>query len=515
MNKPSWSAGYVSDAPYTLGFYPEMGVEHLAFAAAINGYVLPARPGLRYCELGCGRGYGTLLMAAANPDRSYVGIDFNPAHIQEAKALAERAGIDNVRFVEASFAEMAESGDPELSEFDIVALHGVFTWIGEEVVADVQQFLRRHLKPGGYCYASYNTLPGWTQILPVQKLIREVAVRTPGDSLRGFAAANRLLKAMDTANVGFLKQNPGARARIARFDKHAPQYLVHEYLNEHWKPLYVTEMMAIMSEAKLGYVGLASVIQNRQAFNVPESLMGIYNEAPDFPMRELLKDFIANRQFRRDIYVKGGVRAGKQELERAYENMMLVQFGPFDEEKTEWAIPIGTARPDPKALKLVLEALADGPARIGEIRRHGEKQGLNWNDLPGILEILMDAGVVRVCRADHATVDRAPSERLNRAVLELALGEDTHRYLASPVLGSAITTSYVDRLLAPLILKEGEGAPVDLAAVHDFLQRHGKRITDQGEALTDEEAARTKLGLMIEDVRARTLPHWRKLGIAG
>jgi hypothetical protein len=42
MNKPTWSAGYVADAPYTLGFYREMTPDHLAFVAAINGYAPPA-----------------------------------------------------------------------------------------------------------------------------------------------------------------------------------------------------------------------------------------------------------------------------------------------------------------------------------------------------------------------------------------------------------------------------------------------------------------------------------------
>ena len=85
MSSPTWSAGYVADAPYPLSFYREMGPEHLAFAVLINGYAAPLQAGMRYCELGGGRGYGTLLFAAANPDRHFVGVDFNPTHIQEQK----------------------------------------------------------------------------------------------------------------------------------------------------------------------------------------------------------------------------------------------------------------------------------------------------------------------------------------------------------------------------------------------------------------------------------------------
>src|SRR5690554_3935168 len=102
MTSPSWTAGYISDVAYTLGFYREMAPPFLDYVCALNGYTGPRRTPMRYCELGCGRGYGTALLAAANPDSSFVGIDFNPAHIREARSLAERAGLANVTFLESS-----------------------------------------------------------------------------------------------------------------------------------------------------------------------------------------------------------------------------------------------------------------------------------------------------------------------------------------------------------------------------------------------------------------------------
>src|SRR5262249_53676291 len=86
---PAWMSGYTSDVAYTLGFYKELAPSFLNYVCVINGVEgIPVGDPLRYCELGCGRGYGTTLLAAANPDIEFVGIDFNPLHINEARAFA-------------------------------------------------------------------------------------------------------------------------------------------------------------------------------------------------------------------------------------------------------------------------------------------------------------------------------------------------------------------------------------------------------------------------------------------
>src|SRR5262245_9196210 len=99
-----WGQGYHVGIAYTLGFYPELAPNHLeGFKSDV------ARAGTTYCELGCGYGLTTLVLAAANPQMSFVGVDFNPIHIVAARALSESARLHNIRFVEASFDELLDS----------------------------------------------------------------------------------------------------------------------------------------------------------------------------------------------------------------------------------------------------------------------------------------------------------------------------------------------------------------------------------------------------------------------
>ncbi len=511
MTAPSWSAGYVSDVAYTLGFYREMAPPLLDYACVSAGVAgLPARP-LRYCELGCGRGYGTALLAAANPDGHFVGIDFNPAHIREARATAERAGIGNVDFLEQGFGEAAATqGEP----YDVVALHGVYSWVAPQVREDIHAFLRNRLAPGGVAYVSYNALPGWAASAPVQHLLKELADRGRGDTLARAAAGREVLKVLAGSAAGFFAQTPAARRRIEMMDGQNPVYVAHEFLNGNWQPLYVTQAMAALGEAKLTYVASATIGENRAALCVPADAAAPVRAAPDVATRELLKDFAVNKQFRRDIYVKGPTRLYGRDAEARYGAVTLALVSPPPEPRGDWPVPAGTAKLRPELVEAILAALRQAPARIADIREAARDLAPQGEEIAAVIDILIHNGVVAPCRGDFASIDRTPAQRLNRVVTELAMLEDSHQFLASPVLGSAIAASYFDRLaggrLADSPQADGDG---EAAAVLDLLRMAGKRLSRQGKALEDAEETSSYVAAMAREFRSGSLPRWRRLGI--
>jgi SAM-dependent methyltransferase len=63
-------------------------------------------------ELGCGQGFGLCVLAAANPEHRFVGLDFNPEHIAHARGLVRRTGLTNIEFHEGDFLALAQA--PEL-----------------------------------------------------------------------------------------------------------------------------------------------------------------------------------------------------------------------------------------------------------------------------------------------------------------------------------------------------------------------------------------------------------------
>ena len=139
----NWGGGYVTDVSYLPGYYRHQSPLHLHLACLLGGVEgLDLGPGtpLSYLELGCGHGFGALALAVCNPSWRVTGIDFNPAHIAAARALAAEAGITNARFIEADLATLAE--DPrayEIAEADVATLHGLWSWVPDPVRAGHRQ----------------------------------------------------------------------------------------------------------------------------------------------------------------------------------------------------------------------------------------------------------------------------------------------------------------------------------------------------------------------------------------
>ena len=114
----TWGQGYVTDLEYIAGFYPEQAPVMLRLACLLNGIEAPSiEEGFTYCELGCGVGVTALVLAASNPAARFVAVDFNPAHILQARAIARAAGLSNIEFLEHSFEELAEGQTVVLPQF--------------------------------------------------------------------------------------------------------------------------------------------------------------------------------------------------------------------------------------------------------------------------------------------------------------------------------------------------------------------------------------------------------------
>ena len=97
-----------------------------------------AEPNCDILEIGCGSGYGAVLLGELHPN-SYVGVDLMPEQI----TLAHQRGLPNAEFVVRDAADLAL---PDQSK-DVVVIFGVLHHIPawRKVVCEVYRVLR----PGG------------------------------------------------------------------------------------------------------------------------------------------------------------------------------------------------------------------------------------------------------------------------------------------------------------------------------------------------------------------------------
>ena len=84
--------------------------------------------------------------------------------------------------------------------------------------------------------------------------------------------------------------------------------------------MYFSDIHRELSEAKLSYAQSANFNEHLEAVNFTAEQLEMLQTAPREPFGELLKDFLLNRQFRKDYWVKGKIAlsplAQREALER-------------------------------------------------------------------------------------------------------------------------------------------------------------------------------------------------------
>jgi len=290
--------GYVTDVAYLPGTYPFMAPDRIRYVASLNGITPPpVRDGFRYLELGCGFGSTLLALAAANPRGRFVGVDFMPVHTDALRAEAAAAGLDNLEVLCADFAAMPA----DLPAFDFIVMHGVFSWVSADLRSHILDIVGRHLAPGGIVEVSYNTLPGWSSLLPVRSLLRHFAARAEGDSLAKARAALETVTALHKADVPVFHDQPLAAQLVDRLLLADPRYVAHEYLNDHWTAFESGDVVRMFAGRGIGYAGRLPAYRNHLAFSVQPRFAGQFVGLDDAE-RESLKDLHDNTMFRWDLY---------------------------------------------------------------------------------------------------------------------------------------------------------------------------------------------------------------------
>lgn len=489
-----WASGYVSDVEYLPGLYVDQTPAHIALACLVNGFHPPRiGDGLSYCELGCGQGVTANIIAASNPGARVIAIDFNPAHIARARASAEAAGLRNVEFLELSFEEM--NARPDLPEFDIVTMHGVWSWISDEGRQQITQFLARRLKPGGAALVTYNAMPGWTAMLPVQKLLCESSRFMEGRSDQRVLQGLDLIGALQKAGAGSLgDEKTLATIREGKGNEvDRAVYLAHEYLNGDWQPLYHMDTARLLGEAKLQFVGSSGLLQNFPDLSLRPQHREALLKVPAGPLRETLKDYLVPRPFRRDLFVRGARVMPDALRDRALAGYGLALMVPPSKVSTSLDVPVGTAELPKAHYQPIFDALAQGPrtvADLQDIARQAKADGA-----PSLVEI---AGVL-VGTGQAAAVPPGGMDRTSQtaraynvaATLEVAEQRAATASISLPVLGSGTTLQTME---ASVFHAVATGTPAEtdpvVRVIIDRLAVAGIPLRLDSKIVTDPEEQR-------------------------
>ena len=510
----TWQDGYVVDVPYTAGFYPELAPAYLNLVAVLLRVRPPAAVdgGFDYCELGCGRGLGPLLLAATNPRGRFHAYDFNAGQMAQAPALAERAGVGNVHFGAHSFADLAVLADDAMpASFDLIVLHGVYSWVGEENRRHIVRFLRERLKPGGLVYVSYNCMPGWAAFTPVQRLLRELVIRRPGRNDEIALAARGFVNELAARGARYFSADESVGRFLEQLAKKEGSYLAHEYLNEHWDAFYHLDVAREMAAAELEYVGSATVSDNIVGLSAPPEIAALFAGA-DPGMAETIKDFSVNRRFRRDLFARAPQRLSPEQFVAELADIRLILTIEADSATTTLMTSAGEVKANESIAVPLLERLKKGSAAVAELAALPELVGLPAEQLAQTLSLLVESGQLHP--TGRGEVGYATSQALNDLLIEESQRDDAFRYLAAPALASALFVGHAEQVFLLALRELGSG---NVAALRDLvwsrLKAQNKRLLKDGQPLESEADNIAEVEWRVGQLLDHRLPLLRRLGV--
>jgi SAM-dependent methyltransferase len=502
----AWDSGYVTDVEYEDGFYAAQSPTRLRLICLLNGIEPPdISSGFTYCELGCGQGGTALGLAAAHPEGEFHAIDFHPSHIAHARARAKAAGLTNVTFHELSFEDLESCNLPM---FDIVTMHGVWSWIAPALREAILNFLTARLSPGGLAHVSYNAMPGWSDGAPLQRLLRAFAAGSPGRSDGAIGQAGQMLAGLAEAVVPERMREELARIQdLLRRGRNT--YLAHEHLNEHWTALYHLDVAASFGRAKLSYVGSTEVTRNFWNMSMTQDQHALVSSVASPELRETLKDFCRDTRFRTDVYVRGPRRMSQERRRSALGDVQLALLRRAPE-AFHLTMPDGNAwRPEPSVYQPILEALETRPRSVSELLALPTLPAQHTVSPVELLGVLIGVNLAAVFRPPTPT-SRDAARRLN--AVNRAEFDGTRMFVSVPTIGGALPIDALDIGLLDDLQRGLTPNPADLARrfVELCHAEGGYPVIDGKPVEENSEAMR----LVTEDYAARiefAVPIWRTI----
>ncbi len=506
------SSEYVVDVPYLRTFMAELGPSRLRLVAALNGFPCPPAEEFEYCDLGAGQGDTTATLAAAYPRARFMGIDINREHVEAARELARGGGLENATFLELDFAD---AGQEDLPRFDYIVAHGVASWIGPETRAALFSLVSDRLKPGGLFYVGYNALPGWAAVEPLRRILADRAAAVQGDSLERARQALQLASQLAGAGAAYFTGNPSAREMLDVMQKTGLPYVVYEYLQPHWTPMYFADLARELAARELYYVGQMPLYLNYRDLALAPPMAQLLQGVEDRVTYETLLGYANNQFFRRDVYIKGKVAAAPSATQAWLDATPFGAISPGALPRTA-RLPHYTLQLAGPVFDALLPTFEQGAFTVGGLLERPELSPFGGQTLRDAILRLLIAGLVspvlRPTRTPSAS--RGPlgiASQYNRWLLQRRLDPQLPIALASQVAGTGVELSMLQAVALRLLTEvEPDERP---AWIRALARRQPFRLKIGDRAIDGDEDLVLTLLTIAEDMRARQVPKLLELGV--
>ncbi len=300
---------------YPSATFPQTHPDRLRLIAGLHGLDAPAIETARVLEIGGGDGFNLTVLAAAWPEAQFHNFDLSGEAVARGQALAQAAGLANLRIEQADIIDVAATIPP--GSYDYIIAHGVYAWVPDAVRAAVMALAGRALSPQGVFFVSYNAMPGGH----VRQIMREMLLfhieGVTGSEAR-IAAARAFLedhaRERDGDDAILLAMRVQSRWMLERVDA----VLFHDELGDCFSPQYLRDVAASARDHGLEFLTDAGHHRLDDGF-LPEGVEAEPGAESALVLRlAQANDFARLRFFRQSVFVKAGRNPARRPDLRAF-----------------------------------------------------------------------------------------------------------------------------------------------------------------------------------------------------
>ena len=376
-------------------------------------------------------------------------------------------------------------------QFDSISLHGIWSWISSENRAHIVEFAKKYLKPGGMFYNSYNCFPGWAPNAPMRELMilhDKYGESSKNNTFDRVENAFNFVEKLIELNPNYAQRVPGLKEFIESTKKLDHNYLAHEYFNSIWDCMYFTDVAEILSTAKLEFACTATPSDAIDAMNLKQEAIDFLKSIENPIVKEQVRDYFVNQQFRKDIYVRGARRLSQAERMIKILNTNFVLLN-VDEPQMKCNTALGEVSFTNPNLEAIMEYLRSDnyrPKKFADlVKNHPE---IIFANLEQAIVVLMTMGHLVPCQ-DKTIIDKVKKncDNLNNYLCSRSEISTDIAFLVSPVIGGGFSIGRFEQVFVELY-KRGK-RDIDSLAKESWtiLEAQGQRLIKEGKTLNSAE----------------------------
>lgn len=395
-------AASYEETPYLSNAFKWCAPGYIRAAAHLYGVKLPEVATARILEIGCAAGGNCLPAAFLYPKATIVGIDISVTQIREGQGVIKRAGLKNIQLYAMCLTEIT----PEFGQFDYIIMHGVLSWVPEEIQPALFRVCQQNLSPKGAAYISFNTYPGWK----AHELLREMML---WHSAEAASTKERIQKSREL--LPFLMQSMAAhnplQSMLHQIVKNIPTssnsdyYLAHEYLELHNNPMYLSDFAHLAQQHDLRHVGDVDVreeLLERHGLHTNKDFIQLAKTKNSIEQQQLL-DYAVGRSFRKSVVVResfAAQHAVEPDLRRLQELLFAGWFKRQD--GLSYQTLTESIYIECQAVQAMLDQLGQNwprPILGNDLKAFAYQQGVSERRAQAALEYLFLFVPIEICRS--------------------------------------------------------------------------------------------------------------------